>query len=69
MIEPWLLAVGALVLTMAIGMLLARLKHPDKSADPEGPDAGPTDEPYPPGSRPAGPGAESQRPDGRPGGE
>ncbi|HEX2153995.1 MAG TPA: hypothetical protein VHL52_08450 [Acidimicrobiia bacterium] len=63
-----LIAVGAVVLLIAVFWVMARQPHP--ADDLEGLDSvdgeegeGPTGEAYPPGSRPAGPGAESQDPE------
>ena len=58
------IAVVSLVLLVAVFTVLALQPHPeDKPKELQPVDAGgPTEAPYPPGSRPAGPGAENDNP-------
>lgn len=62
-----LIAVVSVVLLVAVFTVLTLQPHPsDKPKQLRAVDAGgPTDAPYPPGSRPAGPDAENTNPDRR----
>lgn len=55
------IALSALLLLIGTFWILVRQPHPDDATEEVSDDGGgPTEEPYPPGSRPGGPGSESQ---------